>query len=122
MYTDLPKNGKSRTIDVDPDVLKMLRELREEQAASSCISQWVFTQDKKADPIHPQSPTRYFKKFGDKYHVEDFHPHKLRHTWASLAEKNGADIASIALRLGHSDSSVTMRMYVHPDADSMKRA
>lgn len=121
VYTDLPKNGKSRTIDVDPEVLRMLRELRDVQAMS-CISQWVFTQDKKADPIHPQSPTRYFKKFGNKYGIEDCHAHKFRHTWASLAEKNGADIASIALRLGHSDSSVTMRMYVHSDIDSMRRA
>ena len=32
-----------------------------------------------ADIMHPQTPTRYFKKFGQRYGIEDFHPHKLRH-------------------------------------------
>lgn len=121
IYEDTPKNRKSRPIDIGPDVVKLLRQLQTEQS-SKCISKWIFTQDGSADPMHPQSPTRYFKKFGQRYGVEDFHPHKLRHTSASLALTNGADVVSVSERLGHSDTAVTLRMYAHANEESIRRA
>lgn len=99
----------------------MLQQLRQEQA-EHCVSVYVFTQDNSAEPMHPQSPTRYFKKFGEKYGVKDFHPHKLRHSAASIAITNGADVASVSERLGHSDTAVTLRMYTHANSESIRRA
>lgn len=121
VYTASPKNGKTRAVDVGPETLAILRRLREDQAAS-CISQWVFTQDGLPDPMHPQSPTRYFKKFGERYGVPDFHPHKLRHSSASIAITSGADVVSVSERLGHSDTAVTLRMYAHANEESIRRA
>ena len=121
IYVAAPKNGKARTVDVGVDTLSILLRLRDEQAAS-CISQWVFTQDGSADPMFPQSPTQYFKKFGDRYGIVDFHPHKLRHSSASIAITNGADVVSVSERLGHSDTAVTLRMYAHANAESIRRA
>lgn len=121
VYLDTPKSGKSRTIDVDPDVLRLLRQHQSEQAAV-CISQWVFTQEGKPDVMNPQTPTRYFKRFSQRYGIEDFHPHKLRHTFASIAITSGADVASVSEKLGHSDKAVTLRMYTHADHESIKRA
>lgn len=121
IYEDSPKNGKSRVVDVGPDVLELLKQLREDQA-STAVSKWVFTQDGTPDPMHPQSPTRYFHKFGKQYGITDFHPHKLRHTSASLAITNGADIVSVSERLGHSDTAVTLRMYAHANEESIRRA
>lgn len=121
VYVDTPKNRKSRPIDIGPEVIRLLRQLQTEQS-SKCISKWIFTQDSSADPMHPQSPTRYFKKFGQRYEVEDFHPHKLRHTSASIALTNGADVVSVSERLGHSDTAVTLRMYAHANEESIKRA
>lgn len=72
--------------------------------------------------MHPQSPTRYLKKFAQRYKVPDLHPHKLRHTFASIAITNRTDVASISEKLGHSDKAVTLRMYTHADAESRKRA
>ena len=54
--------------------------------------------------------------------IEDFHPHKLRHSFASVAITNGADVASVSETLGHADKAVTLRMYTHADAESQKRA
>ena len=121
IYETSPKNGKSRTVDVGADVLALLRQLRAEQA-QSCFSKWVFSQPGTAEPMHPQSPTRYFTKFGKKYGVENFHPHLLRHTSASIAITNGADVVSTSARLGHSDTSVTLKMYAHANEESIRRA
>lgn len=121
IYEDSPKNGKSRVVDVGPDVLELLKQLREDQAATA-VSKWVFTQDGTPEPMHPQSPTRYCHKFGKRYGIADFHPHKLRHTSTSLAITNGADIVSVSERLGHSDTAVTLRMYAHANEESIRRA
>lgn len=43
--------------------------------------------------------------------------HDLRHTFASWARQNGADIADVKEALGHSDISMTMRYaHIKPDA------
>lgn len=121
IYLDTPKNGKSRTVDVAPEVMTLLQQLRTHQAGHT-ISSYVFTQDNSSKPIHPQSPGRYTEKFAKKYGVEHLHPHKLRHTYASLAITNGADVASVSENMGHSDKAVTLRMYTHADRESKKRA
>lgn len=121
VYMDTPKNGKTRTIGVDPEVMLLLKHLRAEQA-STALSRFVFTQDGSAEPMHPQSPTRYLKKFAKRNDIENLHPHKLRHSFASIAITNGADIASVSEKLGHSDKAVTLRMYTHADQESINRA
>jgi len=121
IYLDTPKNGRSRTIDVDPQVIALLRQLRVEQSKKA-ISRFVFTQDGSPEPMHPQSPARYLQRFAKRYGVADLHPHKLRHSFASIAITNGADIASVSEKLGHTDKAVTLRMYTHADQDSIKRA
>lgn len=116
-----PKNKRVRTVDIGPDVVELLRQLRDEQA-SSCISKYVFSQNGSPDPMHPQRPTRYFKKLGERYGIEDFHPHKLRHTSVSIALAAGADLASVSERAGHSNPAVTARIYAHSDQEGIRRA
>lgn len=121
VYLDTPKNGKTRTLDVDPEIIALLQRLRIKQAYC-VLSAFVFTQDNSPAPMHPQSPTRYLKRFAARYGINDLHPHKLRHSFASISITNGADIASVSEKLGHSDKAVTLRMYTHADQDSMRRA
>lgn len=121
VYLDTPKNGHTRTVYAGNDTITLLRQLQTEQS-QKCISKWVFTQDGTAEPMHPQSPTRYLKKFSERYGIPDLHPHKLRHTFASVAITSGADIASVSEALGHSDKAVTLRMYTHADQESISRA
>lgn len=121
VYLDTPKSGKIRTVDIAPGVVALLRQLRQEQAAGG-LSPFVFNQEGSPQPMHPQSPTRYMKKFAARYGVNDLHPHKLRHSFASIVITNGADVASVSEKLGHSDKAVTLRMYTHADEESVKRA
>lgn len=119
VYLDTPKSKKTRTIDVDPDVMSLLMQLRLEQADETI---YVFTQEHSTEPMHPQSPSRYFRKFSERYGIPGFHPHKLRHSFASIAITHGADIASVSQNLGHADKTTTLRMYTHADQESMRRA
>lgn len=121
VYVDTPKSSRYRTIDIDPAVTSLLWQLRQSQATKS-ISTYVFSQEGKPDPMHPQTPTKYLKKLEKKYGIPHLHPHKLRHSFASVAITNGADIASVSEKLGHSDKAITLRMYTHADQESIKRA
>ena len=108
-------------IDISDDAADLLRQLRIEQSRA-CISPYVFSQDGRAEPMHPTSPTRYFKKFGERYGIDHFHPHKLRHTFASIAITNHADVASVSEKLGHANKGITLKMYTHANAESIKVA
>ncbi len=121
VYMDTPKSGKLRTVDVDHTVMDLLKALRMEQAEKA-ISKFVFTQEGTPEPMFPQSPTRYLKRFSQKYDIDNLHPHKLRHSFASVAITNGADIASVSEKLGHADKKITLSMYTHADQESIKRA
>ena len=121
VYISTPKSGKRRVIDVGPDVMDLLRQLRREQA-DTAISKYVFTQDGTADAMFPQSPERYMQMFGKRYGVHHMHPHKLRHSFASIAITSGADVVSVSEILGHADTAVTLRTYAHANEESKKRA
>ena len=141
VYDDTPKTGKARTIYLSPDVVKLLKDLKSSEAETInkrikrlekekkplefsrvTSSEYVFTQKGFNEPMHPQAPNRYFQKFSEKYHIEDFHPHKLRHSFASVAITSGADIASVSEILGHADKATTLRMYTHADQEAQKKA
>ena len=121
VYLDTPKNGKPRTVYVGDDTVSLLRQLRAEQAKKA-ISSYVFTREDSPEPMHPQSPTRYLQKFSERCGVPGLHPHKLRHTFASVAITSGADVASVSEALGHSDKAVTLRMYTHATDESISDA
>lgn len=117
VYLDTPKNSCIRRIGVDPDVMQLLRDLQAEST-----SDWVFIGNNPNEPLNPQRPTRYLSRFAERYGIEGLHPHKLRHSFASVAITNGADIASVSEKLGHSDKAVTLRMYTHANRESIDRA
>ncbi len=147
VYFTSPKNGKARTVDIGEDTIEILRQWKKEQS-KECVCKYIFNPEKsnqnkykqdakchrkndpesekilpiEKSPMHPQSPTRYFKKFSEKYSVPNFHPHILRHTSASVAITNGADVTSVSARLGHSDPAITLRMYSHANKESIRKA
>ena len=121
VYLDTPKSGHTRIVYVGDHTLALLRQLRIEQS-QKCLSTYVFTKETSPEPMHPQGPTRYLKKFSERYGIPDLHPHKLRHTFASIDITNGADVASVSETLGHSDKAVTLRMYTHADQESISQA
>ena len=65
IFINKPKNGKTRKIDIGEESVALLRQLKKDQA-KKCISEYVFTQDGESTVMHPDSPTRYYRKFGKK--------------------------------------------------------
>ena len=120
VYVDTPKNGKTRMVPLTKTDVTLLKLLRASQS-EHCISKWVFTQDDSPEVMHPDSPTKYFKILSDRCGIHNLHPHKLRHTFASIAITKGADVASVSETLGHSDKAVTQRMYTHANEESKRK-
>ncbi len=128
VYLDTPKGRRARTISISPATGDLLRQLKREQLArrkkgkAIPLTQYVFLQDgSETEPMFPTSPTRYFEKFSERYGVS-IHPHKLRHTFATISLAAGADIGSISRNLGHADISTTLRVYTHPSQEAMDKA
>ena len=121
VYETTLKTQTKRTVYISPETAALLKKLKDKQS-TKCLSKWVFSIENSYEPMHPQTPTRYFKKFEKKYGVKDFHPHKLRHTFASTAITNGADVVSVSKVLGHAKPDTTLRMYSHSNEEAMKKA
>ena len=121
VYYVTPKGGRFRTVDIGDDVIALLKKYQKQQAGER-LSKWVFTVDGDSAPMFPHSPTRYFKKFGERYDISGFHPHLLRHTSATLSLTNGGDAKSVADRLGHADAAVLLRVYSHANDETIRKA
>ncbi len=114
-----PKNGEMRTIPVDDYTIQLMSDWQFHQKEIGNRSIYCFTQKNSVEPINPACITQKFAILGKKYGIKDFHPHKLRHSFASILEVNGVSPTTIAKLLG--DNVVTvMRTYVHTDSESVK--
>ena len=67
----------------------------------------------------PATVTRAFRRAADRAGWPEGAAavHGLRHAAASLALAGGTDIATISRRLGHSNPSITARLYIHPQEE-----
>lgn len=75
-------------------------------------SKAMFTDD-CGNPLRSETLSNEYKDFMDS-HVDEIrylNLHALRHTFASLALKNNADIKSVQSILGHADASTTLNTY-----------
>ncbi|WP_298336758.1 site-specific integrase [Ferrimicrobium sp.] len=64
-------------------------------------------------PVHPDSPSKLFRRLADKYGWNELHLHSLRHFSATQLVAAGVDIRTVAGRLGHAEASVTLKVYSH---------
>lgn len=117
---DEPKNETSkRVISVPAAALDELKAWRTEQLREKlkCGAAWhetgyVFT-GWDGQPMHPDTPGKWFRDFLQRNDLPAIHLHSLRHTNASLLIANGIDIKTVSKRLGHSNVQTTGVIYTH---------
>jgi len=134
-YTLLPPKTKSskRIIDVDPIVLDALKDLKTRQKEIKIQYQTtyydkkiVFAQTGKDNPGYPA----YIKLIENRMDRllklaklnTDLTPHSLRHTHCSLLAEVEVSLEQVMQRLGHSDDTVTKRVYLHVTKPRKKEA
>ncbi len=62
--------------------------------------------------LYPDWPTHVFRKVCDSLSLA-YHLHELRHFSATQLIAAGVDVRTVSGRLGHSDPSITLRVYSH---------
>ena len=103
------KNRRDRTIAVDPDVLKAVREM------APVKNGWLFR--------HPRTGRRMrdvadsVRKSAERAGLNGVTTHVIRHSVGSLLHSRGVSLTAIRDHLGHSDFRMTSRYSHSSDAD-----
>ncbi len=121
-YDVVPSMGKSRdavrTIDLDDQLVRVLRDQRKRQAeerlaaAAYVQTDHVFTRP-AGGPFHPQALSRQLASLSVLAGLPRLTAHGLRHTSATLMLANGVPPKVAAERLGHADPTLFTNLYSH---------
>ena len=65
------------------------------------------------DYIHPENLTRSLRDYSKAAGFPVLTPHVLRHTYCTLLFHAGVDLKTVQYLMGHSDPSVTLKIYTH---------
>ena len=116
-----PKTDRERTVALDDVGVAVLR--RHLTALKGWASQvgvglngdsYVFSPYiDGAKPFRPDNVTNFFIRVRDELGLPSIRLHDLRHFTATQLIGAGVDVRTVAGRLGHSDPSLTLRVYSH---------
>ncbi len=105
----LGKGEKERIIPITSDLGNLLKSYLKERGSRS---RYLFV-SKYGQKLTPLSVQLIVKKYASKAHLsKHITPHKLRHTFATLALESGVNPITISELLGHSSLNTTMK-YTH---------
>ncbi len=114
-----PKTGKGRAVTMPPQVVDALRQHRRAQIEER-LRMGEAWQDHDlvycgpdGRPQHPNAFGWEFGHFVRGLGLPRFSFHALRHTHASHLIRLGADIRTVAARLGHATPTLTLNTYGH---------
>lgn len=102
----LPKNGKTRKVDMSKQLAGVLQELNRGP------DEWLFQSSTKTQ-IDPSNLRKMWERFQKDAELRRIRFHDLRHTFASLHIERGASLAYVRDQLGHSSIKVTVDIYSH---------
>lgn len=126
-----PKSGRNRTVAISRDLVLLLKEYQQEQKRFVKIkfmniegaverkyaekafnpAGYLFIQE-SGEVSSPNSLGAWMLKFSKKVGLH-VHPHKFRHSQASLLINSGLDVVTVSKRLGHAQVSTTENIYAH---------
>lgn len=105
-----PKNGKSRTIAIPAFIIPTIRQMCSGQADAD----YVFRSKRGGHILDHNWRTRIWYpsvRAAGMNEIEGLRIHSLRHTYASIAIANGADVKTLQSQLGHASATETLNTY-----------
>jgi site-specific recombinase XerD len=111
-----PKRKSSfRNVPLDDVAFQIIKELSEDK-----VGKFVF-HTKDGNMLNRNSVHATLRKMIKHSGIEQ-NPtlHDLRHTYASELIRNGVDMKTVSVVLGHSDITTTMNIYVHKSDDDLE--
>lgn len=109
VYNSTKTKKSTRIIEVNQEVIQILYELKQRQKNSKILA---FNNDRIFVGINKMSYTNFFHRL-QRYEPIHLHPHIFRHTHASLLIEKGISLEAVSRRLGHEDTIITKKIYVH---------
>lgn len=135
-----PKSDECRTVNIAPELVPLLKAYKKQQKFEASIRMSHITDDiqrqkaiKEYNPegylfiqesgkvMNPNSINEWMIDFSERLGMH-IHPHKFRHSQASILYASGVDIVTISKRLGHKQVSTTQNIYAHMMEKSDKEA
>ena len=111
LHLGTPKTRTScRTIPLTDGITRLCETFQSDQPDTFILTGTL----KYAEPRILQ---RKLKLYTSQLNLQDVHFHTLRHTFATRCVEVGCDIKTLSEILGHSNVTLTMNRYVHPDLD-----
>lgn len=127
VHEQTPKTHKTRTVDLDPDTVAVLKALHDAQRKARPVAliddsrEYLFvTQD--GQPVHPNDVSRSFLSAVTAAGARAIRLHDLRHSHASLMIDARVPISVVSERLGHANANITLGVYTHQLRESQKQA
>ena len=91
------------------------------QGAEKSGAVWVSLRSGAIQRLQPRAIQRLCERIGNRAGLtERLHPHLLRHTFATAAIRNGAQLHAVKDALGHA-SLATTGIYLHADSKDLEK-
>lgn len=112
LILDTPKTKISiRDIPMNKDLLKMLKPIKR------IVNNRFFVLTNDIKPTEPWTYRNYYKKLLLELGIPELKFHGLRHSFATRCIESNCDYKTVSVILGHSNISITLNLYVHPNID-----
>ena len=85
------------------------------------LDEYYLTVNIYREPEHPGTARKRLKMFEQKYNLKNITCHGLRHTYCSLLLAQNVPIQTVTKYMGHSDSTVTLKVYSHFIPDTQEK-
>jgi site-specific recombinase XerD len=109
------KGNKERIVPLNRAAERILEQFIQKEQPKD----WLFL-GYSGTPIGPHAIRKYTRAMADKYpDLGSLSPHCLRHTFATMALRNGVDLKNLQALLGHESIATTQR-YLHPTLEDLR--